>query len=158
MVTYGQISFETATPMPHASGGNPRGGDCHGPNHTTSGALYVEFSELSSCILVGVTDRAAAIAPRDEASGNTVLQGYFQVGNWGKFIILLWNCCTVSDKRHSNSNSCGQLRTTSFETTTPMPHPSGLSPRGGDRHGRNHISWRALWVGGVTKSWLPASY
>ena len=39
MTTYGQISFETTTPMPHASGRSPRGGDRHGPNHTSSAAL-----------------------------------------------------------------------------------------------------------------------
>ena len=27
MGTHGQLSFETATPMPHASGRSPRGGD-----------------------------------------------------------------------------------------------------------------------------------
>ena len=41
MVTYGRISFETATPMPHASGRSSRGGDPHGPIHTSSGALCV---------------------------------------------------------------------------------------------------------------------
>ena len=41
MVTDARISFETATPMPHASVESPRGGDRHDPNHTTSRALPV---------------------------------------------------------------------------------------------------------------------
>ena len=42
--------IETATPMPHASGRSPGGGDRHGRNHTSSGALCVEISELTSSI------------------------------------------------------------------------------------------------------------
>ena len=33
-----------------------------------------------------------------------------------------------------------------FETATPMPHVSGRSPCGGDRHGPNHTSAAALCV------------
>ena len=47
--TYGQTSFETATPMPHASGRKPsrrRSSWC--ANHISSGALCVELSELTS--------------------------------------------------------------------------------------------------------------
>ena len=62
MVTHGQISFQTATPMPHASGRSPRGGDRHGPNHTYSGALCVELSELTSSIQSGM-GRAASKGP-----------------------------------------------------------------------------------------------
>ena len=51
MATYGQSSFETATPVPHASDRSPRGGDPHGPNHTSSGALCVELSELTQWLI-----------------------------------------------------------------------------------------------------------
>ena len=54
MVTYGRIYFETATPMPHASGRSPRGGDRHGPNHTSPGAQCVWSSEMTSSIPNGV--------------------------------------------------------------------------------------------------------
>ena len=56
------VLFETATPLPHASGQSPRGGDRHGPNHISSDAFCVKLSELTSSILAGVTGRAAAIA------------------------------------------------------------------------------------------------
>ena len=55
-------SFDTATPMPHASGRSPRGGDRHVPNHPSSGALCVKLSGLTSSIPNGVTGRAAAIS------------------------------------------------------------------------------------------------
>ena len=55
MVTYGQVSFETATLMPHAAGRSPRGGDHHGLNHTSPGALCVELSELTPSIPIEVT-------------------------------------------------------------------------------------------------------
>ena len=51
-----------ATPMPHASGRTPRGGERHGSYHTSWGALCVEFSELTSNIPIGLMGRAAAIA------------------------------------------------------------------------------------------------
>ena len=35
---------------------------------------------------------------------------------------------------------------TSLDTATPMPHESGRSPRGGDRHGPNHTLSSALCV------------
>ena len=50
MVTHGQIYFETATPMPHASGRSPRGGDRHGTTHASSGTLCVELSESTSSV------------------------------------------------------------------------------------------------------------
>ena len=75
MATYGQIYYKLATPMSHASDRSPRGGDRHGPNHASSGALCVELSGFSASILNGVTGRAAAIArPTSFAS-----ECYFQV-------------------------------------------------------------------------------
>ena len=62
MVTYGQTGFEAATPMPHASGGTPFGINRHGPKHSSSGALCVEFSELTSSIPGKVTGRAVEVA------------------------------------------------------------------------------------------------
>ena len=56
--------WETATPMPHASGRSPHGGDRHGPNHTSSGALCVDLSELTSSIPIGVTGRELARGQR----------------------------------------------------------------------------------------------
>ena len=77
MVTYGQKKIETAAPMPHASGRSPRGGDRHGPNHTSSDALCAELLEFTSRILIGVTGRAAAIArprPAEELFVNSILK------------------------------------------------------------------------------------
>ena len=72
-------SFETATPMPHASGQSPRGGDRHGPNHISSGALCVELSELTSSIPIGVTGgRELAPRPAEKLSVNS----YFHVEFW----------------------------------------------------------------------------
>ena len=69
VVTYGQISFETATLMPRKSGRSPRGGDRHGTNHTSSRSLCVELSELTSSIPIWVMGRAAAITSSVFLSG-----------------------------------------------------------------------------------------
>ena len=48
MITYGQIYFETATPMQHASGRSPRGGDRLGTNHTSLwgvNRVEIQYSE-----------------------------------------------------------------------------------------------------------------
>ena len=84
-----KISFETATPMPHASGRGPRGGDRHGPNHTSSAALSVKSSELTSSIPTGVMGRATAIA-RTRATEKLFVKSVFK-WKWEKFIIVL--CC-----------------------------------------------------------------
>ena len=90
MVTFGQISFETATLMPPASGRSPGGADRHGPNHTYTGALCVELSEITSGIRIGVAGRAAAIA-RPRPATKLFREVYHQVGSWVKFVFLL--CC-----------------------------------------------------------------
>ena len=58
MVTYGRFLSERLRPCSthqvEASGRNPRGGDRHGTNHTSSRALCVELSEqLTSSIPIG---------------------------------------------------------------------------------------------------------
>ena len=55
-----------ATPKPHASGRSPRGGDRQGPNHTSSDTLYVELSELTTSIPIGVTGRAVRSRARGQ--------------------------------------------------------------------------------------------
>ena len=77
-VTCGHFFFQTATPMPHASGRSLFGGDRYGPNHTSSGALGVGLSDLISCIPIGVTGRAAATA-RPRPAEKNVCRLYFQV-------------------------------------------------------------------------------
>ena len=89
MVTYGQISFETATPMPHASDRSPRGGDRHCPNHTASGALCMELSELTSNIPNRVTRRAAAIA-RPRQAEKLFVKSLFK---WSRVIFIFVLCC-----------------------------------------------------------------
>ena len=68
------IVFETATPMPHASGRSPRGDDRHGTNHTSSRALCVELSEIISAPRTGSRDVSSS-----DASGKSACQIYFQV-------------------------------------------------------------------------------
>ena len=70
-----------------------------------------------------------------------------------KFIFVQWNCCAANDMQRGNSSGYSQLQTVSFETAvpmphaaTPVPHTSGRSPRGGDRHGPNHTSLRVQCV------------
>ena len=102
MVTYVQISFETASPMPHASGQSPGGGDRHGPNHTSSAALCEELSELTSSIPIGVMGRAAAIAPA-KAAEKLYVKSIF-MWNWVNFIFVLsYSSCAASDKRRGNT-------------------------------------------------------
>ena len=79
MVTYGHISFETATPMPHVKGRSPRGGDRHGPNYTSSRALYVELSELTSSIPIGVTGRELARGQRKHYLSTLFSSGIIRV-------------------------------------------------------------------------------
>ena len=77
MVTHGQFSFVTATPMPHASGRSPRGGDRHGPNHTSSRALCVELSELTSRTSIGDGSQSGmgrATSKGPETAVNEVVQ------------------------------------------------------------------------------------
>ena len=88
--TYAQISFETATPMPRASGRNPRGGDCHGPNHISSAALCMELSELTSSIPIGLMGRAAAIARARAAE--KLFKTIFK-WNWVKIVFVLQQLC-----------------------------------------------------------------
>ena len=61
MVNLGEIYFETATPMPHALGRSPRGGDRRRTNHTSTRALCVELSELTSSVTIWGMGRAAEI-------------------------------------------------------------------------------------------------
>ena len=70
MVTYGQIYFETGTPMPRTSSRSPRGGDRHGANHLSLRFLYVELLELTSSIPIWAMGRAAAITSSLFSSGN----------------------------------------------------------------------------------------
>ena len=77
---------------------------------------------MTSSIPIGVTGRAAAIAPPRPAK-TIFVKSIFK---WKKTFLY---CCAASGKRHGNSN--GLLRTISFETATPIPYASGRSPRGG---------------------------
>ena len=116
----------------------PRGGDRHGPNHTSSAALCVELSELTSSIPIGVMGRAARFA-RARAAGV-----YYRV-ELGKFHLCI-TAVVLQAISGTAINNNGHLRTISFETATPMLHASGRSPRGGDRPGPNHSSLSALCV------------
>ena len=72
------------TTMPHASSRSPRRGDRHGPDHTSSGALCVELSELTSSIPIRVTGRGQR---------KIVCQLRFHVKFWD---------CAASDQRHDS--------------------------------------------------------
>ena len=90
MATYGHISFQTAMPMPHASGRSPRGGDRHGPDHTSSGApvcavIRVDFQHPNR------GDGSSSSNRSPKASGKTVRLVYFRVKSRVKIIFGL--CC-----------------------------------------------------------------
>ena len=87
---------------------------------TSSRALCVELSGLTSSIPIWVMGRPAAIT-----------SSLFSSGKLGQIHFCSGTalCCAASDKRHGNINS--HLRTISFEPTMLTPHASGRSPRGG---------------------------
>ena len=118
MGTYGQISFETATstPMPHASGRSLRGGDRHGPNHTSSGALCVELSEFTSSFPNGETGRAAAIA-RPRPPENLFVKSIFE---WNRLNGILF----FTVLRAISSTAVAKA----FLHPSPYFSPSSLSP------------------------------
>ena len=94
------LSKQLPTPMQHASGRSPRGGDRHGPNHTSSRALCMELSELKSSIPIGVMGRAAAIA-RARAAGK-LFKSVFSSGiGWNSS--LHYSSCAASDKPNGNT-------------------------------------------------------
>ena len=96
-VTYGHISFEMATPMPHASGRSPRGGDLHGRNNESSGALRVELSELTSSTPLGLT-----------------------VWNCAS-IRIIFCCCVTSDSNYYSSPSFYiYIKVNPFRTAVPF--------------------------------------
>ena len=109
MVTYGLISLETATPMQHASGRNPRGGDRHGTNHNSSRALCVELSELTSSTPNKVTGRELVRGQRKKCLSTLLSNGIgwmFKACSYCcsrldvKFIVVL--LYASRDQRHSS--------------------------------------------------------
>ena len=63
---------------------------------------------------------------------------------WMKFIFVL--CCEGSGAQQWQRLSSIPPSLLRFKTAAPiMPHASGRSPRGGDRHGPNHTSSGCVW-------------
>ena len=144
MVTSGRKSFETATSMPHASVQSRRGGDRRGPNHTSSGPLCVELSELTSSIPTGSPDkmgRAAAIAlprPAEEIFS----QSLFSSGIGLDGI----NSCTVLERAISATAVAKESLHSSFQHGYAHAARIRSKPSRSDGHGPNHTSSGALRV------------